>query len=116
MSAAAAVTVAALAAPAAHGSLHALTGIAAAANTSVPLQIDGETVAIAAIGTVAALALVYFAVKFAAGVREYLQVRRRDAASDDGENGGGRGSDSANGESGGANRRSDDDRGSDDDR
>ncbi|WP_058367098.1 hypothetical protein [Haloparvum sedimenti] len=60
---------------------------------AVPLQIGGETVAIAAIGTAAALALVYFGVKFAAGAREYLQVRRRDAAPEDEETGGGRGSD-----------------------
>ncbi|GAB3414806.1 hypothetical protein GCM10027435_10190 [Haloparvum alkalitolerans] len=55
---------------------------------AVSLQIGGETVAIAAIGTAAALALVYFGVKFAAGAREYLQVRRRDAADADEEAGG----------------------------
>lgn len=94
----------------AQGSLHALaattisvsSSVAATAIAGAPLQIDGETVAIAALGTVAALALLYFAVKFAAGFREYLQVRRRDAAGGenevDRENGGRENGDPANGD------------------
>ena len=77
----------------------------ALAPPALPLQLDGETIAVYALGSVALLALLFFGVKFAAGAREYLILKRGegDPAAEgdagDGPNGEGGAEDGPNDES-----------------
>ena len=73
---------------------------------ALPLQLDGETIAVYALGSVALLALLFFGVKFAAGAREYLMLKRGEGDPDtggekgteDGPDGEGGAEDGSNGE------------------